>query len=75
MVQKFITAMLLFVSVATFSQNNTQTITQTVRGNVSDKESKAPLAFASVIMLGSSPIIGTATDSLGNFALPNISQN
>ena len=72
MVQKFITAMLLFVSVATFSQNNTQTITQTVRGNVSDKESKAPLAFASVIMLGSSPIIGTATDSLGNFALPNI---
>lgn len=64
----FFTSLLLFVAVATFSQ----TITQTIRGSVIDKDSKTPLPFASVILLNSSPNIGTSTDTLGNFSLSNI---
>jgi CarboxypepD_reg-like domain len=57
--------LLLFVSFATFSQ----TITQTIRGNVIDKESKAPLPSASVVLLNSSPVVGTSSDAMGNFTL------
>jgi hypothetical protein len=66
--KKLITSLLLFVAFATFSQ----TITQKVRGTVFDKESKAPLPFASILLLNSSPAVGTLSDALGNFALPNI---
>ena len=62
------TSLLLFVSIAAFSQN----ITQTIRGTLLDKESKSPLPFASVVLLNSNPIVGTSTDTLGNFVLPNI---
>ncbi|MBP6385727.1 MAG: carboxypeptidase-like regulatory domain-containing protein [Pseudarcicella sp.] len=62
------TALLLFVTMVTFSQN----ITQTIRGIVIDKESKSPLAFASVILLQSNSNTGTSTDALGNFALQNV---
>ena len=62
------TSLLLFVSIAAFSQN----ITQTIRGTLLDKESKSPLPFASVVLLNSNPIVGTSTDTLGNFVLPNV---
>ena len=62
------TSLLLFVSIAVFSQN----ITQTIRGTLLDKESKSPLPFASVVLLNSNPIVGTSTDTLGNFVLPNV---
>ena len=63
-----VTSLLLFASITAFSQN----ITQTIRGTVIDKESKAPLGFSSVVLLNSNPIIGAVTDTLGNFTLPNI---
>lgn len=70
MVQKiYITSVLLFISIAVFSQ----AITQSIRGTVIDKESKAPLPFASVILLNSAPIVGITTDSSGNFQLTKIS--
>ena len=62
------TSLLLFASIAAFSQN----ITQTIRGTLLDKESKSPLPFASVVLLNSNPIVGTSTDTLGNFVLPNV---
>ena len=69
MVHKILfTFLLLFASITAFSQN----ITQTIRGTVIDKESKAPLGFSSVVLLNSNPIIGALTDTLGNFTLPNI---
>jgi CarboxypepD_reg-like domain len=59
--------LLLFVVIAF-----TQTITQTIRGSVIDKESKAVLPFASIVLLQSNPVIGTTTDTLGNFSITKI---
>lgn len=49
-----------------------QALTQTVRGTVLDKVSKTPLPGASVIVINSSPLIGSTTDSEGNFKLSNV---
>ncbi len=49
-----------------------QTITQTIRGRVVDKESKQTLPGATVILLNSEPIIGVSTDSDGEFIIKNI---
>jgi hypothetical protein len=46
-----------------------QTPTQTIRGTVTDKISQAPLPGAMVVVVGSSPLIGTVSDSLGHFKL------
>ncbi|MCK5169111.1 MAG: TonB-dependent receptor, partial [Bacteroidales bacterium] len=61
----FIIAM--FTTLA-FSQN----LTQTVRGTIIDTDSKLPLIGATVTILGSDPLIGTATDVNGNFRFENI---
>ncbi len=54
----------LLISLFSFSQQ-----TQVVRGRVIDKVSKSPIIGASVIIKGTSPIIGTATDIDGYFRL------
>ncbi len=41
--------------------------TQTLRGNVRDRDSRSPLPFATVVVLNSDPVRGTTTDSAGNF--------
>jgi len=46
--------------------------TQTIRGRVTDKESKTPLPGANVILLNSQPLVGTKTDSNGTFRLEKI---
>ena len=46
--------------------------TQTVRGTVIDRDSKMTLPGAGVVLVGSDPIIGTATDMDGNFILQNV---
>ena len=51
-----------------FSQN----LKQTIRGIVVDKDSRAPLPGANVVLLNTSPIIGTSTDANGKFRLENI---
>ena len=62
--------LILFVLIcnASLSQN----ITETVKGAVLDKDSKAPLWGATVIVLNSSPLIGVQTDSSGSFKLKNV---
>ena len=45
---------------------------QTIRGIVIDNASNTPLPFATVIILNTDPLIGTITDSQGNFILNNI---
>lgn len=67
---KSVTAILLVLIGNTLSY--AQVLTQTVRGTVQDKISKIPLPGASVILLNSSPLIGSTTDSEGNFKLSNV---
>lgn len=49
-----------------------QKLTQTVRGTIMDTDSKLPLIGAGVLIPGTDPLIGTATDLDGNFRLENI---
>src|SRR5688572_29268567 len=49
-----------------------QQLTQNVRGTVVDLVSKAPIPGASVVVMGSDPLIGTTTDDNGIFKLPKV---
>ncbi len=46
---------------------------QTIRGQVLDEQSTAPLPGVTVIVSGTDPLIGTSTDLDGNFVLPGVS--
>ncbi|MEO1712315.1 MAG: carboxypeptidase-like regulatory domain-containing protein, partial [Bacteroidota bacterium] len=54
------------------SQAQTTTPVQTVRGQVLDADSKAPLIGVNLILLGTDPLLGTTTDLDGTFKLENI---
>jgi hypothetical protein len=60
-------AFLLF----TFSQANSQTITQTIKGIVVDKQTQMPIPGVIVQLINSEPIIATSTNEKGEFKLSN----
>jgi hypothetical protein len=45
---------------------------QNIRGIVRDKSSGVPLEYATVAVLGAQPLLGTTTDSLGQFVIRNV---
>ncbi len=47
-------------------------ISQTIRGRIIDKVTRAPLPGATVVIPGSSPLKGTTTDLQGNFRLADV---
>ena len=49
-----------------------QSITQTIKGNVYDIQTKEPLMGATVIILNTEPLIGTRTDFDGNYNIPKV---
>lgn len=49
-----------------------QRLAQTVRGTITDIDSKLPLVGVTVTLNGTDPIIGMATDAKGSFRLENI---
>ncbi|WP_339876157.1 TonB-dependent receptor [uncultured Algoriphagus sp.] len=49
-----------------------QQLTQTIRGTVIDQITKAPMPGATVMSLGSDPVIGTTTDVDGYFKIANL---
>jgi len=46
--------------------------TQTIRGLVIDEDSQIPIPFATVSIVNTNPILGTSTNSDGNFKIENI---
>ena len=68
--KKFISTTLIIAVFTTlaFSQN----LTQTVRGTIVDVDSKLPLIGATLMILGTDPLIGMATDVNGEFKMKNI---
>ena len=46
--------------------------TQTVRGTIIDKDSKLPLAYATILILNTEPQLGTTTDENGEFTIENV---
>lgn len=75
--KNFLTA-LIFSAIATRAQQSDRTLfqsgpfTQTVRGQVTDGASKAPVVGATVQVMGSQPLLGTSADTEGRFRLRNV---
>ncbi len=57
-----------FLTITVFAQQTGQNIS----GNVTDAVTGNPIPGATVIIQGSSPLIGTSTDTNGEFSLKNI---
>ncbi len=51
---------------------NAQQLSQTIRGTVVDRDSRNPLIGATVMVIGSDPILGASTDADGRFAINGI---
>ncbi len=49
-----------------------QDITQTVKGKIVDADSKIPLIGATIVWMGTNPIVGTTSDENGNYKLEKI---
>jgi len=65
---------LLFLSVVmvTAIDLQAQNVTQSVRGIVVDQDSQSPLVGATIIIQASDPLIGSVTDTNGEFRLVNV---
>jgi hypothetical protein len=63
---KRLTYLFILASSTVFAQ------TETIRGTITDVESKVPLIGATVILLDSDPIVGASTDIDGKFKLENV---
>lgn len=67
MIRTVFVLILVFLTTPLFAQP-----TQTIRGTVIDHSSNEPIAFASVTVLNTTPLLGGTTDGSGNFAIINV---
>lgn len=66
---KLLATLFLLSSLTLFSQEE---ITSAIKGTVIDKESSSPIPGVKIIIIGSSPVIGTFTDEDGNYRFDKI---
>ena len=67
------TKLIIILTALLFSNNAfPQEITQTIKGKIIDTDSEVSLPFATVVVLGTDPIIATITDIEGDFRLENV---
>ena len=60
------------ILISIFSVANAQELTQVIRGQVVDVESHIPLAYATVAVISTDPVIGAITDDKGFFRLEKV---
>jgi hypothetical protein len=65
-------SILLSLLLVGFSSAFGQIPAQTIKGQVTDKQSQTTLPGVSVVVLNSNPIIGAVTDIDGNFSIKNV---
>jgi hypothetical protein len=63
---------ILFLLVLNLLISNAQNLTQTIRGKVVDKETQGSLPSATVVIEGTNPLLGTATDTSGYFIIKGV---
>jgi hypothetical protein len=68
--KKFISTTVMIVVFCTLAFS--QKLTQTVRGTITDTDSKLPLIGATVVISGVNPPIGATTDVMGNFRIEKV---
>lgn len=68
--KKLISATLILVAWSILAHS--QSLTQTVRGTITDVDNQLPLIGAGVVILGSNPLVGSVTDVEGNFRLEGV---
>lgn len=73
---KFIAKLFIYLALYAFSLlsfkiANAQNLTQVIKGNVVDVETQATLSGATVVILGTNPILGTLTGMDGNYRIEN----
>lgn len=61
---------LIFLACSFITQ--AQEITQTIKGKITDTDSKTPLIGANVIVIGTDPVLGAGTDIDGNYKIENV---
>jgi hypothetical protein len=64
--------LLLVLTLVTYLQSEAQEYTQTIKGTVTNAETKVPVIGANVVILGSDPMVGAVTDEQGNFRIQHI---
>ncbi|QDK81103.1 TonB-dependent receptor [Spirosoma sp. KCTC 42546] len=71
---KYILLLLVFLFFLLFSPmlGQAQALSQTVRGTLTDSDSQLPLIGATLLIVGSKPLVGITTDQNGQFKLSNI---
>lgn len=62
----------LILFLLAFSILSAQTITQTIKGVVLDKQSQVPLPGVIVQVMNTDPLMGAATNENGEFKIPNV---
>ncbi|MBU3658423.1 MAG: TonB-dependent receptor [Flavobacteriales bacterium] len=64
--------LILLVCFLGFSSFFAQTITQTIKGKIIDQDTKAAIFGAKIILVNTSPIIGTTSDNDGFFTIEKV---
>ena len=67
--QKYLYFLLVFTNLHLL---HAQDLTQTVRGRILDSETQSPIAFASVFIQDTEPLLGATSDSSGYFRIENV---
>ena len=72
--RKFLLVFSLLIASFSWCQLETfaQDLTQTIRGEIIDQDSRIPLIGATVMVVGSNPIMGTSTDVDGRFVITDV---
>ncbi|MBI5219207.1 MAG: TonB-dependent receptor [Bacteroidia bacterium] len=72
--KKIFTTLVVFITLSCycFSQEPEEEYNQVVKGRILDKDSKTPLWGATLVVVGSKPLMGCTTDSSGYFKLPSV---
>jgi len=59
----------LFITMLMATNLSAQVLTQTIRGKIVDTDSRSPIAFATVIVAGTAPLLGATSDEDGYFTI------
>ncbi|MDY0201433.1 MAG: carboxypeptidase-like regulatory domain-containing protein [Tenuifilaceae bacterium] len=70
--KSFIFLTLYTFSVFSFSIVNAQNLTQVLKGNIVDIETQTTLPGATVVILGTNPMLGVASDMDGNYRINSV---